>query len=281
VPGAAEGGGLTPQLPLRQSPRRQRSAWEVQRSVIFALVLREMMARVGGQWIGALWTVVEPLAHVMFMVTYLGFLRGTLLPGIEYPVFLAAGLIPFFFFQKLVTRLIDGIEANRGLLAYRQVKPIDTLVARGIVETLMNLVVYGITLAILGWLGLHVLPAQPLEMLGINLMTCLLGLSMGVLFAVVCNNRPRLRSVMRLIFVPLYVISGVIVNVHTLPRELLDWLLWNPVLHVVELSRHTFIAGYPIVDGVTLFYPLAWTLVCAALALSLYRVNRLQLLASV
>ena len=249
--------------------------------MLFALTLREMMDRVGGQWVGAVWTLVEPLAHVLFIVTIMGFFRGPLVPGIEYPVFLAAGLIPFFFFQKLVTRLIDCIDANRGLMAYRQVKPIDALVARGLVETLMNLVVYGVTLLILGWLGFHVLPGLPLEMMGINLLTCLMGLSIGVLFAVVGNNRPRLRAVMRLVFMPLYLLSGVIFNLHTLPREVLDWLLWNPVLHLVDLSRHSFIPGYRPVDGVTVFYPAAWTVVCAALALSLYRVNRQRLLASV
>ena len=49
--------------------RPKRSAWEIQRAVLQALLLREMKARVGGQWVGAVWTLLEPLAHVAVIVT--------------------------------------------------------------------------------------------------------------------------------------------------------------------------------------------------------------------
>src|SRR5688572_2838203 len=160
--------------PRSHEPMRRRSAWEVQRAVLFALVLREMKARVGGQWVGAVWTLLEPLTHTMILVTILGFIRGTSQASLEYPVFLVTGLLPFFLFQHLATRLMDGIESNRGLFAYRQVKPLDTLLARACVEALMNMLVYAFTLGILAWLGYSVLPAEPLEMIGVNLMMILL-----------------------------------------------------------------------------------------------------------
>ena len=128
--------------PRSQEPTRRRSAWEVQRAVLFALLLREMKARVGGQWIGAIWTLLEPLTHTMIIVTILGFVRGSTRAGLEYPVFLVTGLLPFFLFQHLAMRLMDGIESNKGLFSYRQVKPLDTLLSRACVEALMNLVVY-------------------------------------------------------------------------------------------------------------------------------------------
>ncbi len=257
------------------APQR-RSAWQVQRAVLFALVQREMSARVGGQWVGAIWTLFEPLAHVLMLVTVFGLMRN--LPGIEYPVFLATGLIPFFFFQKLVTRLLDGIDANRGLFAYRQVKPIDALVARAVVDALMNLLVYLVTLLILGWIGYHVLPGKPLEVMAVTALIALFGLSFGTLTAVLGHDRPRLRSIIRLLFLPLYLASGVMFPVDTLPREYIDILLWNPMLHLVEISRHNFIPAFTPTDGVNVVYPLAWTLVSAALGLSLYRANRLRLL---
>jgi capsular polysaccharide transport system permease protein len=259
---------------------RKRSSWDIQRAVLFALVLREMKQRVGGQWIGAVWTVLEPLAHMMVVVTILGFVRGQLMPGIEYPVFLVTGLIPYFFFQHLTIRLMDGIEANRGVYSYRQVKPIDALVSRAIVEALMNLVVYTLTLGILAWLGFHVLPALPLELIGVHLLIGYFGLSMGILAAVVAHGRPRTRSFIRISFMPLYFLSGVIFPVDRLPQPYLDWLLWNPMLHLVELSRHSFIAQYIPAPGVNLLYPLGFALAVSALGLSLYRIERLRLVSS-
>lgn len=267
-------------VPHEPSAQRKRSNWEIQRAVLFALVLREMKQRVGGQWVGAIWTIFEPLAHTMVLVTLLGFVRGRVMPGIEYPVFLVTGLIPYFFFQHLTTRLMDGITANRGVFAYRQVKPIDALLSRAIVEALMNFVVYLLTLSALAWLGFHVLPALPLELIGVHLLIGYLGLSTGILAAVVAHDRPRVRSIIRVSLMLLYFVTGVIFPIHIVPQEQLDWLLWNPMLHLIELSRHSFIAQYRPVQGVGLLYPLACTLLVSALSLALYRVNRLRLIAS-
>ena len=265
---------LPPQPP---EPPRKRSAWEVQRAVLFALVLREMKSRVGGQWVGAVWTLIEPLTHVLILVTILGFMRGVVLPGIEYPVFLVTGLLPFFLFQHLALRLMDGIESNRGLFSYRQVKPLDTLISRACVEALMNLLVYAFTLGILAWLGFSVVPSGPLEMLGVNAVMILLGTGFGVFSAVVSHDRPRLRSFIRMTMMPLYFASGVIFQVDLLPREYLDWLLLNPLLHLVELSRHAFIPAYVPAEGVNALYPLLCTLAVGALAMLLYRADRLRL----
>ena len=269
-----------PITPRNPEPLRQRSAWEVQRSVLFALVVREMKTRVGGQWVGAVWTLIEPLTHVMILVTILGFVRGVVLPGIEYPVFLVTGLLPFFLYQNLATRLMDGIEANRGLFSYRQVKPLDTLLSRACVESLMNLLVYAFTLGILAWLGFSVVPAGPLEMIGVSALMILLGTGFGIFNAVVSHDRPRLRSFIRMMMFPLYFASGVIFQVDLLPREYLDWVLLNPLVHLVELSRHAFIPAYVPAHGVNALYPLLWTLAVGALAMLLYRANRLRLVTS-
>lgn len=262
------------------TPAGRRHPWDIQRTVLFALLLREMKARVGGQWIGAVWTLFEPLAHVAIIVTILGVLRADMLPGIEYPVFLVTGLIPFFLWQHLATRLMDGIESNRGLFSYRQVKPLDTLLSRAAVESMMNLAVYVVSLLALAWIGYHVVPYQPLEMIGVNLLLVFFGTSFGILCAVLSHQRARLKSFVRMTMTPMYFASGVIIPIDRLPREYIEWLLWNPLLHLVELSRHAFIREYVPTDGVNVGYPAMFTLVVSAIGLALYRVNRLRLIAS-
>lgn len=248
--------------------------------MLFALVLREMKARVGGQWVGAVWTLIEPLAHVLVMITIFSAVRGSAMPGLEYPVFLATGLVPFFLFQHLAVRLVDGIDANKGLFAYRQVKPFDTLVSRAVVECLMNLLVYGVTLGLLGWLGFHVWPAAPLELIGITLLLALLGTSFGIFSAVVSHDRARLRSFIRISMMPLYFASGILFPIHYAPPELLQWLLYNPLLHLIELSRHAFIPDYWTLEAVNLHYPVMFTLTLSALAMAMYRADRLRLVTS-
>lgn len=272
-----------PQLPHSMSTSgRQRSAWEVQRAVIFALVLREMRARVGGQWIGAVWTLFEPLSHVLVMLTiYTVFLnrQGPLL-SIEYAVFLVTGMLPYFLFQNLTLRLMDGIEANRGLFSYRQVKPLDTLVSRAIVEALMNMLVYVFTLALLGWIGFHVWPTGPLELIGVQVLMFALGTGLGILLAVLSDRRPKVKTFVRMLLLPLYLASGVLFSVDLAPPEALRWLLLNPLLHLLELSRHAFIPEYIPLAQVTWRYPAIFTLCVTALALLLYRADRRRLTTS-
>lgn len=258
---------------------RQRSAVQVQRSVLLALVIRELRARVEGRWLGLLWMMFEPLAHVLMILALFGFRRHATSPNIEFPVFLLTGLLPFFIFRNLARRLPAAISSNRGLYAYRQVKPIDALVARAAVEVGLYSAVYLCALALLGWLGYSFLPHAPLELILISIALIVLGLGLGLVFAVVSHDRPRVQSVIGLAFLPLYLLSGVIFPLHTLPPDVREWLLWNPVLHLIELSRAHFIATYQALPGVEAAYPAGCALIALALGLGLYRVYRHQLVA--
>ena len=75
------------------------------------------------------------------------------------------------------------------------------------------------------------------------------------------------------------IISGVIFPLHGLPAEMLRWLLLNPILHLVELSRVAFLPGYVPVQGVNLSFPLMYALVMLTLGMVLYRLRRHQLAA--
>lgn len=255
----------------------RRTAWQVQRAVLFAMLLREMKARVGGQWVGAVWTLFEPLSHVLIVVTLFAYVRGRVMVGIEFPVFLVTGMLPYFLYQNLSQRLPEAIAANKGLFSYRQVKPMDALLSRAGVEGLMNLLVYIFTLGLLGRIGYEVMPSDLLEVIAVNALLLLLGLSMGILYAVITHERPRLRSFVRMTSMPLYLASGIIFPIDRVDREHMAFLLWNPLLHLIELSRHAFIPAYVPAHGVNATYPILFTLSALALALLLYRKDRLRL----
>lgn len=263
-----------PTLPRKRSPMR------IQRSVIFALVVRELRARVQGRWLSLMWMVFEPLAHVLVILALFGFRRHVVSANIEFPVFLVTGMLPFFMFRNLARRLPNAIVANRGLYAYRQVKPIDALVARSVVEVGLYSAVYLLALGLLGWLEFHWLPVSPLQLMGVSAILLTLGVSLGLLFSVVTHNRPKVETLVGLLFMPLYLMSGVIFPLHTLPANVRDWLLWNPVLHLIELSRLYFIPNFRVLDGVNWTYPTVFAVASAALALSLYRLKRHELMSA-
>ncbi len=258
---------------------KYRTPISVQKSVVFALVIRELKTRFGGRWIGAFWTLVEPLSHVLIYVFLFGTWRAAKLPNIDYPVFLATGLLPFFLLRTLALRLTDAINSNRGLFSYRPVKPFDTFIARAFLEVVLSVVVLLITFGLLAFWGNHnVLPHRPLEWMGSFALIITFGFGLGVTFSVACHALPRLRVALSLVFFPLYFLSAIMMPIQALPSVVHPYLLWNPLLHLFEVSRSFFFTQYSLVEGITLAYPAALALVFFALGLSLYRVRRLALL---
>jgi capsular polysaccharide transport system permease protein len=264
------------QLPS-PAQRQLRSAWQVQRAVIFALTARELRARVGGQWLGLMWLVFEPLAHLLLILALFTLVRNYSRGDVETPMFLVTGMLPFFVFRNLALRVGDSIPANRGLFSYRQVKPFDTMVARAIVEVGLYTAVYLVVLAGLGWLGFHWLPVAPLELLAVSLLLVGFGFGVALLIAVASLRRPKVRTFIGLLFVPLYLLSGVLFPIHSAPPDVQPWLLMNPVLHLIELSRFYFLPNYHRLEEVSVFFVLMCTLSTLFFGLVLYRVERHRL----
>lgn len=267
-----------PPITLPNLPRR-RTPTQVQRAVLVALVIRELRGRVQGHWLGLMWMLFEPLAHILVLLGLIGFRHHVVTINIDYPVFLVTGLLPFFLFRNLARQLSRAVAGNRPLYAYRQVKPIDALVARSLVEIGLFSAVYSVAMALLGWWGYHWLPFEPLELILVTTVLLVLAVSLGLFFTVVGHGRPKVEYGIRLLFLPLYIFSGVIFPVRNLPVNVQHWLLWNPVLHLIDLSRAHFIPFFQTLPGVELGYPIKFSLVTVALALAMYRLKRHDLAA--
>ncbi|MDH4390400.1 MAG: ABC transporter permease [Aquabacterium sp.] len=260
--------------------RLQRSPIEVQRSVLFALLLRELKTRFGGRWLGIYWAMLEPLAQIVVLTLLLGALHSSLLPGVDYPVFLLTGIVPFYLFKGLALRLMEGIDANRALFGYRQVKPIDTLLARGCIEVGLYLAISVCMFAAFAALGMAWASGRPLESLLLGVAVVAGGLGLGLALAVATNDFPQSRGVVRILFMPLYFLSGVMAPLHVAPVEWWPVLMLNPLLHMVELSRQFFIPSYRPVEGISAAYVGLCALTVLALGLAVYQVRRHQLLSA-
>lgn len=268
---------VAPPPPLPTAALRRRSPWAIQRAVVFALFIRDLRARVEGRWLGLIWAVAEPALHMLALLLLFAVFRHRGHGGLDPALFLVSGLVPFFLFRNLALQGADAAQRNQGLFSFRQVKPFDTLLSTVMLETVLYSAIYLLILGGLAWSGATVLPARPLDLMASSAVLLALGLGLGLLLMVVCHGRPKLRRVAGLVFLPLYMLSGVVFPFEKLPGDWLSLLLLNPVLHLVELSRHGFGAGYRMVDGVSLAYPAAWALALCTLAMSLYRVQRRRL----
>jgi capsular polysaccharide transport system permease protein len=255
--------------------RARRSHFQIQRDVIYALLLRELTSRFGKSRGGFLWVLVEPIAHLVLPILIFGFLRNRMVPGVEYPVFLVYGFLPFLLFKAVCLQIVDGVNAAQGLLSYRQVLLMDVFVSKAMAHCVIQAIVFVIVLTGLGMLGFQVLPGRPVELAGVLLLTAMLAFGLGVVFAALASLVPDTRPVIHVMFLPLYFVSGILFPVTRFPDEWVRWMAINPVLHVVELSRTMAVTGYVPMKYMSLAYPLALALVTVLLGLMMYRLRYL------
>jgi capsular polysaccharide transport system permease protein len=253
------------------------NAIQIQKSVVYALLLRELQTRFGRFRLGYIWTLLEPglLLGVLISIRVFRSLHKDY-PGIDTAVFFMVGLVPFFMFKKIVTQLMSGVTANQGLLNYRQVKAIDPLIARFFIEGIVYLIVYLLFWTVMTMLGLDTSIRDPLGLIFIYIVLYLFSFGLGVTFCVIFTLYEESRKILPIIMHPLMIISAVFFPMQIVPKEYWGWLLWNPLVHVMELSRERFFVSFRTTAGDPLYLGLC-TLGVMVLGLSLYWVSRKEL----
>lgn len=259
---------------------KPRSSLQIQKSVIFALVLREARARIGDRRFGAVWTLIEPMCHILLLSLLFGLLRGRTVTGTEYPVFVLVGLVPFLLFRNTALRLMDSPKENRSLFAYKQIKPLDTFIGRVLVEACISAAVYALIALGFAWFGYDMKVKAPIEWILTIALGLLFAFGLGMLLALIAHAIPGAKTIIRMCFFPLYFMSGVLMPAAYLPQAFQPILLLNPFLHLMELIRGEVLPNYVPVSGVSLTYVMSCTLVLLFVALGTYRVRRLHLISS-
>lgn len=261
---------------------KRRTPWQIQKAVVFALVMRELKTRFGGHWTGVFWMFAEPIAELMMFLWMNTAIRGRISrDGYDFIIFLLAGATGFRMFRALWGRLSHAAAANRGLFGFKQVKPMDAFVARTLLYVAMEVAIFLMTALLLARMGYGpLIPRDILAFMGVLILFVLQGLSLGIMFAVLLDLAPRLDLVTSVLTMPLMVISGVIFRLNDLPPEVIQWLLYNPLLHLVEMSRLAYLPTYRPLQGANIYYPMMWVIVTTTLALMLYRWRHRQLIAS-
>lgn len=244
--------------------------------VVHALLLRETKTRFGESRLGYLWALAHPLLWIgMFGGLYWALGHSTP-PGMPLLAFLTTGIVPFSLFREAATRCLSAIEANKGLLFYPLVRPLDLVIARAILETVTQLIVMA---ALLGGMALwdgQLRINSWLETAGGLLLAAGIGASFGL---VCCGLSVYSRSVERLfpaLVRPIFWLSAVFHPIEALPRNIRDLLLVNPIVHAIELVRNGWFPGYH-AKHVDVFYVVSWILVMSFLGLGLERMARRRL----
>ncbi len=212
--------------------------------VIVALMLREMTTTYGRSPGGYLWVVLEPVAGIALLsYAFSFFLRSPPL-GVNFALFYATGILVLTVFNDISGKVSSGVRFSRPLLVNPAVTFMDALLARFILNGLMQVLVFLIVISLI--LGIFE-TRTILDYHAIALaMACALaiGLSVGTLNCLVFAFYPLWQRIWAIITRPLFLISGIFFTFESLDEGVQDVLWWNPVVHLIGLMRHGFYPDY-------------------------------------
>jgi capsular polysaccharide transport system permease protein len=250
-----------------------REGLKVQGRVIHADILRETRTRYGRYQLGYIWAFIEPLFWVLTFYGMFHFMGRAVPAGMDVFAFLVTGIVPYLMFKSILNRCLPAIIGNKPLLFYPQVRPLDIAIGRAALEaftlTFVFVVLLGASALYRGELRID----SVVGVLGGLTLAWLLGFSVGTSLMGLSVFFPAVERVTPIVLRPLFWISGLFFTANELPPQVGDVLLYNPVLHVVELTRQGWFIEYQ-AHRLDVVYVIQWILVFGYLGLLLERLAR-------
>jgi capsular polysaccharide transport system permease protein len=247
-----------------------RTATSITWAVWRALFLREAITRLAAGRVAWLWILLEPIAHLFVLNILFGFILQRVMSGIPGGLFITTGLLGYFMATHTATRSKDAIGANVGLLTYRQVAPVDTVLVRAVLEAVLLIISSLFLFAILFVSGFQIIPNDVLLVVTAFVALWLVGLGLGLVLSVINELIPETKKVTKFIFQPLYFLSGIMYPVAVLPPAYQEMALLNPLVHGIEILRAGFFPQYHAVHGANLGYVLIFSMATMFLGLALH-----------
>ena len=212
----------------------------VQKKVIEALFLRELKTRFGDKRLGFFWVFLEPALHLMMFVAVWALL-GRLGPQNINPIlYLITGIMPYLLFTSTVTKVMKAIAGNRALLVFPQIRPLDFVLTRMLMEFTTYTIVFIGFIVTLRFIGIQFEIKNVLGLIGVFTLTVLLGGGIGLFLTPFVSMFPMIDYGVKMTIRIMYLTSGVFFSLERLPHAMLQYVTWNPLLHIIQQSRSDF-----------------------------------------
>ncbi|MRU15510.1 sugar ABC transporter permease [Roseovarius sp. A21] len=252
-------------LPPAQPPRRQATL-----RTISALMLREMSTTYGRSALGYVWAILEPAAGILLLTMIFSLMLRSPPLGTNFPLFYASGFLPFMAYNDISQKVSVSLRFSKALMFYPGVTFLDALTARLLINSITQIMVAGIVFGAIIWFsGVDIL-FDPVALAHGFFMAFVLALGIGTLNCYLLSLFPVWERTWAVVTRPLFIISGVLFLVDSVPEPYQGWLMWNPLVHVVGEVRRGIFNTY-VGDYISPLYVYAVALVTFAAGLLLLR----------
>ena len=220
--------------------QRLSSSWRVERRVLYALLMREVMTRFGRHNIGFLWLFLEPMLFTVGVTTLwtaTKSLHGSNLPIVPFAV---TGYSSVLLWRNMPARCIGSVDPNRTLLYHRNVKVVDIYLARLILEAAgatTSFIVLTMFFWSIGWMSG---PEDVMLIMEAWFLLALFGSGLAIFLASLSEEFEIVDKLWHPASYLLFPLSGAAYLVSTLPPSVQPLALKLPMVNGVEMLREGY-----------------------------------------
>ncbi|WP_131781627.1 ABC transporter permease [Legionella gresilensis] len=252
-----------------------RYSWQVMHASVFALVIRDIQKKFiktvnTERSLGIIWVILEPITHIAIWLLIRLMLNRNIHTQIPIPLFILLGIIPFLLFRNTINSSRGSIKGNKGFYLFRQIKPLDPILAKIISEFVISVFVFLILLTGFSWFNLK-WTLYNFSSLLFNTAT-FVGFILGIslIIAIACFFFNFMVTVVMIFNRMSYIFSGVFFSADMLPKPIRNIALYNPVFQFIELARENFSAPFSFTSYASSAYLFKFSLITLAIGLALY-----------
>lgn len=215
-------------------------SWTIQRRVIGALFMREVLTRFGRHNIGFLWLFVEPMLFTLGVTALWSIAKaghGSDLPIVAFAI---TGYSSVLLWRNMPARCIGAITPNLSLMYHRHVKLTDVFAARLLLEiggATCSFIALALFFSFIGWIN----PPEDLgKVLFAWFMLAWFGASLAVLMGALSEQSEIIEKLWHPASYLIFPLSGAAFMVDSLPVQAQNFILVLPMVHGVELLREGY-----------------------------------------
>jgi capsular polysaccharide transport system permease protein len=201
-------------------------------------MIRELTTRFGRENIGFLWIMVEPLMFGGLVSIMWRFIKGPSEHGIGIFAFVVSGYLPLTLFRHVVGRSISVFVANGSLMYHRQIRVLDFVLVRFMIEFIGGMMAYLFISLLLFSFGLFPIPYSMTALVGGWLLYSLFTLSLAFVIAPLSEMSEVLEKIVPVTTYIMIPVSGTFNMVEWLPPVVRHYAVFSPFVSGVELMRY-------------------------------------------
>jgi capsular polysaccharide transport system permease protein len=215
-------------------------ALRIQRRVLHALMMREIITRFGRENLGVLWLIVEPMLFTLGVAslwTVTGLHHGS---GMSIVAFAVTGYSSVLMWRNAATRSSAAVTQNKSLLFHRNVQIIDVLLTRITLEiggATSSFIVLSSLFIFLGWMPV---PVDLLELIFGWVMLAWFGFGLALLIGAAAAVSEITDRIWHPVSYLLFPLSGAAFMIDWMPTNVQNILLVLPMVHGTEMLREGY-----------------------------------------